>query len=454
MKKKRSVRRSRRLFKRGAYKKTILSNGLTIITENHPALQSVSMGVWVKAGTRHERPRETGISHFLEHMLFKGTEKRSALDIAVEIDRVGGEFNAFTTREYTCFHLLLLKKDLALGLEILSDILLHSKFDAEEMERERKVILQEISMVDESPEELVHDLYFELLYGKHGLGKPILGTETSVKRLRRGDLMRYFYKHYRPEQLIVSVSGNVSHQAVCKSMKALSKKQWPGRTQALGAATEASVGFGFEPAPSLRDGRWWVKRPTEQVHLVWGIEGPNYVSRDRITAAVLNMYLGGGMSSTLFQEIREKNGLAYTVYSNLSPFLDSGVFSVYAATSMKNAPLCVDLIEECVGKLGRELLTEDELQVVKENLKGTILLSSESSESRMQSIAMNEIFFGEYFEVDEVCRKIDEVQPADIRRLARKFLSKGKRSLLCMGPKPPKSVAAKLRPLFPKKFQK
>ncbi len=432
------------------FKKTVFRNGLTLLTERHTEFKSLSIGVWVKAGTRHERSHEAGISHYLEHMLFKGTENRTALQIAREVDQVGGEFNAFTTREYTCFHITLLSRNVDLAIDILSDILLHSKFDADEMERERKVILQEIAMVEEAPEELVHDLFFELLYGRHGLGRPILGTETSTRRLTRGELLRYFRKHYRPDQIIISLAGNISHEKIRKKLKLLARKEWPGRPKK--GATKKQLGF--EHAPHLKSGTWWIKRSTEQVHLIWGVEGPRYSSKDRFASFLLNVFLGGGMSSSLFQEIREKNGLAYTVYSNLSPFYDSGVFSIYAATGMKQVPLCLTLIEECVEKLKKQLLTEDELKTVKDNLKGTILLNSDDVESRMSSLAKNEIFFGKYFSVEDVCTLVDQVSPQDIRRVSRKILSQGSRSVLALGPKPSRPVYLKLRPVLPPKYHR
>jgi predicted Zn-dependent peptidase len=429
-----------RLGSRPSFKKTVFDNGLTLISERHSQFRSLSIGIWVKVGTRHELPPEAGASHFLEHMLFKGTEARTALDIAREVDRVGGDFNAFTAREYTCFHILLLDRDVSLGLEILSDIVLNSNFDAEELERERKVILQEIAMVEDSHEELAHDLYFELLYGRHGLGKPILGTERSIRRMKRADLLKFFRQHYRPDQLIVSVAGNVSHETLKKKLKPLARREWPGRPK--GSVKRKT---GDSPAPKLKPGRWWVERPAEQAHLIWGVEGPKYASRDRFAAFLLNVYLGGGMSSALFQEIREKNGLAYTVYSSLSPFLDSGVFSIYVGTSIQNVPVCLKLIEECIIKLKRDLLTEDELQVTKENLKGTILLSADNVESRMSSIATNEIFFRDHVPLEEVCRRIDEVTPADLKRVARKILRTDNTSILALGPKPSQSVRKKLR---------
>jgi predicted Zn-dependent peptidase len=419
------------------FKKTIFPNGLTLLSERNRDFRSLSIGVWVKAGTRHENSKEAGLSHFLEHMLFKGTDTRSALDIALQVDQVGGEFNAFTSREYTCFHILLLSRDLDLSLDILSDIVLRSTFDAGELERERKVILQEIAMVDESPEELVHDKFFELIYGRHGLGRPILGTESSIRRFKRADTLRFFKKHYRPDQLIISVAGNISHEALKKKIKPLARsRNWNGR----GESTVKKP----DPAPAIRGGFWWLPRPTEQVHLVWGVEGLPYASKDRLAAFLLNVYLGGGMSSALFQEIREKNGLAYTVYSSLSPFVDSGVFSIYAATGPSQVALCLKLIEECAAKLKNHLLTEEELQVIKDNLKGTILISSDSVETRMSSIAKNEIFLGEYVSVDDVCQLIDKVTPQDLRRVARKLFRDGKRSILAMGPKPSRAQRAKL----------
>lgn len=425
---------------RSKFKKTVLGNGLTVLSERDSRFRSLSIGIWLKAGTRHERAHEAGVSHFLEHMLFKGTPSRNALKIARDVDRVGGEFNAFTAREYTCFHILLLDRDVALATEILSDVLLNSAFDAEEMERERKVILQEIAMVEESPEELVHDLYFEKIYGRHGLGRPILGTHASIRRMRRGDLLRYFHKHYRPSQTIVSLTGNVSHEQLIKKLRPLSRKDWPGRSRKKSSKSE----LGFEPAPSIKGGRWWIERKTEQVHLVWGVPGPKYAHRDRFAAFLLNVYLGGGMSSALFQEIREKNGLAYTVYSSLTPFYDSGVFTIYAATSQAQIPLCVKLIEETVAKLSKDLLPDEELTVIKDSLKGSILLSSEDVESRMSSLAKNEIFFGRFSPLEEVLKQVDSVTPADIRRVARKILSSPDRSIMALGPKPSAKVLRKL----------
>jgi predicted Zn-dependent peptidase len=420
------------------FNKTVFPNGLTLVTERVPEVRSLSMGAWVKTGTRHESPQEAGVSHFLEHMLFKGTKKRSALDIAREVDRVGGDFNAFTAREHTCFHLLLLDRDAGLGTDILADVILNSSFASEELERERKVILQEIAMVDESPEELAHDLYYENIFPQHGLGRPILGTERSIRKMKRQDVLGYFKRHYRPDQLVISVTGDISHEAVRRKLGPLIRAKWPGRP----GKSPKNPGLG--PKPEFKHGTWWSVRNTEQVHLVWGMRGPEYTSRDRFAAYLLNVHLGGGMSSSLFQEIREKNGLAYTVYSSLSPFDDTGVFSVYAATGPSQVPLCLRLIEQCVERVRKDRLSTEELEISKDNLKGTILLSADNVESRMSSIARNEIVFGRYIGVDEVCREIDAVTPEQIRRLARQLLGDGSRAVLAMGPKPSAAVRAKL----------
>jgi predicted Zn-dependent peptidase len=439
---------------RPKFGKTVFHNGLTLLTERHPEYRSISMGAWVKVGTRHERPRESGVSHFLEHMLFKGTEGRSALDIAREVDHVGGDFNAFTAREYTCFHLLLLSRDTDLGLKILGDVILNSNFESEELERERKVILQEIAMVEEAPEELVHDIFFELAYssgGSHGLGRPILGSESSIRRLKRREILGFFRKHYRPDQLIISIAGNISHDKIVRKLRPLiAHPRWPGRPE--GPVSPKSMGY--EKAPKVREGCWWVVRPTEQVHVVWAVQGTTYDHADRFPAFLLNAYLGGGMSSQLYQEIREKKGLAYSVYSSLSAFKDSGVFSVYAATSMNQVGTCLRLIEESAYRLQRELLPANELKVIQDYLKGTILLSSDSVENRMESIAKNEIFMGKYVSVDEVCKMIDAVTPQDLRRVARKFFKPDRRSLLFLGPKPSPKVRKMLKPIFPKKYQR
>lgn len=441
---------SMRMTARPHFSKTVFDNGLTLLSERRPEFRSLAIGFWVKAGTRHESPSQAGISHFLEHMLFKGTSSRTALDIAREVDRVGGEFNAFTTREYTCFHILLLDRDVGLGLDILSDVVLNSSFDPDELERERKVILQEISMMEESPEELVYDFFLEMAYKRHGLGRPILGTQRSVRRIRRAELLKFFRHHYRPDQIVISVAGNVSHDVLKRSLKSLIKNKWPGRSSKISGSFAEGLGHPV-PVPQVWSGNAWIERPTEQVHLIWGVEALPYTAQDRFAAFLLNTYLGGGMSSTLFQEIREKNALAYTVYSNLSSFSDSGLFTVYAATGMTQVSQCVKLIQKCIGQLKEDLLTRDHLQMVKENLKGTVLLSSDSVEARMSSLAKGEMFHKHHLSAQELCKQIDHVTAEDIRRVARKLFLTDRSSILCLGPKPSRVLKEKLKPVLLKR---
>ncbi len=435
------------MAEQSVFNKTVFDNGLTLLSERLSQFRSLSMGVWVKVGARHETSDVSGVCHFLEHMLFKGTQSRTALQIAREVDQVGGEFNAFTAREHTCFHLLLLDRDCHLGLDILSDVLLNSRFRKDEFERERRVILQEISMVEDAPEELAYDLFFEKVYGKRGLGSSILGSKQSVKKMKRNDLVDFFAQNYSPEGLIVSVAGDVSHADLTKKLRPMIRAP-----RGLRSNHSEVSGISLTSPPRFSNGFWWIERNIEQVHLIWGVLGPHYTSKDRFPAFLLNVYLGGGMSSALFQEIREKKGLAYTVYSTLSPFEDSGVFTVYVATAMAQVPLCLKLIEECVSRLKKKALSRSELRVIQDNLKGTVLLSSDCVESRMSSIAKNELFLNKYLSPEQICEEIDAVTPADVQRVAHQLFREEGRSILALGPKVSQTVEAQLRPLQMRKI--
>jgi len=431
--------------RRKHYKRTVFRNGLVLVSERIPSVQGLAMGVWVKVGARYERLSEAGLSHFLEHMLFKGTEKRSALEIVEDVERVGGDFNAFTDREYTCLHVTLLHKDLPLGAEILNDVLLNSTFNQTELEREKRVIMQEIAMTDENYEELAFDLFFEKIYGRHGLGRRILGSGASVRRLTRGALLRYFRKHYRPDRVVVSVAGDVSHKSLAKPFRILSKLQWPGRKPQKVSAKS----LGFEPAPKMKKEFWWFIRPSEQVHLVWGVESHRLTSKDRFASLLLNIFLGGGMSSKLFQDIREKKGLAYNVYSYTSPFIDAGVFTIYVATGLNQLVQCVKLIEEAVDGLTRAKMDDHTLNTIKQNIKNTILLASDDVEHRMSTLAQNELFGHKQVSIHEACEKIDAITALDIKRVSKKLFSDKKRSVVVLGPKPTRKYVRKLRPWLP-----
>ena len=421
-------------------------NGLTLITEELRALRSLSLGVWVRIGSRHELPpREAGASHFLEHMLFKGTLTRSAQDIARAVDEVGGEFNAFTSREQTCFHLLLLDRQLKLGGDLLTDVVLNSQFAAEELERERRVILQEISMVDESPEEIAHDLFFEKIFqvGKraHGIGRPILGTRSSIQKMSRKELLHFFTRHYRPENLVLCVAGNVTHAQVKRVFAELGRsRRWPGRK-----VEKKKPPGEVTPRPVFHPGGHWVSRRTEQVHLLWGVEAPRYDSKDRAAMLILNNHFGGGMSSRLFQEIREKRGLSYTVYSHYSPYTDTGVLSVYLATKPTQVALSLKIIEEVVHELRTQPLTDKDLELARENLKGMLLLQADSAESRMSSLARGEILLGQPQSLKELCDALDGVSPRDLLRVARKYLRSDRAAILGLGQGPPKTLRKRFK---------
>ncbi len=398
---------------------------MVLVTESVPSFHSLAIGVWVRAGTRHESAHEAGLSHFLEHMMFKGTEKRSALDIAQQIDRVGGEFNAFTAREYTCFHVLLLARDYTLAVDILSDILLNSTFDEIEIERERKVILQEISMVEDNPEELAHDLFFEQAFGGHALGKPILGTRDTLKKFNRSTVYSYFRKHYAPGEIILSVAGDVDHFKVRDSLNKTLKPEY------LRVKERRKHNM---QRPRVRRGTQVIRRNLEQAHVLIGFPSVAYNHGDRFVAYLMSNYLGGGMSSTLFQEIREKRGLAYTIYSTNSAFSDSGVFSTYVATNSEGVKTCLDITAKQIEKLKNEKLDSKALDIIKQNLKSTILLNLDSVENRMTAIAKAEMFFGKQFEIDDVFRLIDQVTPQRIQALAKKIMRPDQTLLTLLGP--------------------
>lgn len=408
-----------------SFKKTQFKNGLTLVSERRRGMNSLSIGAFVRMGSRFETINTSGVSHFLEHMLFKGTTRRSAIDLVRAIEDHGGEFNAFTDREYTCYHVLVLKKEVETALQVLEDILLNSTMVRIEFERERSVILQEILMLNDSPEDMAYDLFFERIYGRHGLGRNILGSRRSIRAMKRADLMRIYGQRYQPKNILLSVSGDIPHATLAKQLGSLATKR---RYHSI--KTPRSV---MEPAPSIRSGRWWIESDTEQCHVVWGVPSFSVDSGDRFTVALLNSYLGGGMSSLLFQEIREKNGLAYNTYSYVYPFLDSGVFTIYAGTRSSQLKKCLSLIEKSVGQMKDRLMTKNELHTAKSGLQGAILLASDDVESRMLSLGRNEMFEGEYCSPEQICRKIDQVTAQDIRRVARALFS-AERSILALGP--------------------
>ncbi len=404
------------------YQKTILDNGIRVITEEIPYLRSVSIGVWVVTGSRDEQPHENGICHFIEHLLFKGTEKRTAFDIAKEIDSVGGTLNAFTGREYTCFYAKVIDKNLVLAIDLLSDIFLHSVMGVKDIEKERMVILQEIKMVEDTPDDYIHDLFNRACWRDHPLGFPIYGTSELVQSFDREKLDHFFRENYPPDRIIVCAAGNLNHQEVVRLI---------GETFGQ-IPKSAKARARSKPDPNPATHSW--KRDLEQVHFCLGTRGLPYNHSLRFTSYVLNTILGGGMSSRLFQEIRENRGLAYSVYSYLPTYIDTGLMVVYAATNESSFREAVELVLKEFSRLKEEPLERGELETAKEQLKGNLLLSLESSDNMMTRLAKNEIYFKTYLPVGMILKGIDEVEEETVQRLARDIFDERFFCLTVLGP--------------------
>jgi len=389
----------------------VLPNGLTLLTERMPNIRSVCLGVWLNQGSRHETERENGVSHFIEHLLFKGTQRRTAHEIAKTIDRIGGQCDAFTSKEYTCFYARVLDERLPVAFDLLSDIVLHPRFEPEQLEKERNVIFEEIKMVEDSPDELVYDLFTETIWKGHPLGRPIQGTVESVTALGSDLLTGFFTDSYHPESVFVSAAGNLDHDHLAR----------------LASDAFGSMGPGSPPRPiSPPEHRAEVvvrnKKELEQLHLCMGVPSFPQNHPSRYCAYVLNTVLGGTMSSRLFQTVREERGLAYTVYSSINSFADTGFMAVYAATRPEGAHELVRSVCEQLGKLKAEMVDDAELQGAKDHLKGSLMLSLESSSSRMSNLARQHIYFGRQSSLDEILEGINAVDGVAVQRLARELL--------------------------------
>ena len=393
------------------FAKSVLDNGIRIVTHDMPDNRSVSVGIWVENGSRHESASENGISHFIEHLLFKGTERRTAAQIAEEMDAVGGVINAFTSKENTCYYAKVLDENLPLAIDLLSDIFLHSSFDAEEIERERSVILQEISQSEDTPDDYVHDLFNLDFFRNHPIGWPICGRQETVNAFRRHDIVDFFKSRYRPERVVVAAAGNIRHAVLVEEMAARL-----GSSDSAVSSPLASIAG--ETAPEMGSGVYPHAKALEQVHLCLGMAGIHQTHPKRYVGYVLNTLLGGGMSSRLFQEIREKRGKAYSVYSFSSAYKDVGYFGVYAGTNLESTEEVVELITAELKKLAGGAISDAELQRTLGQLVGSTMLGLESTDSWMSHIARNEIYFGESITTDEICRRIRAVSRDDVIELA------------------------------------
>jgi predicted Zn-dependent peptidase len=408
------------------FEKTVLDNGIRVVTHDMPGNRSVSLGIWVENGSRHESTAENGISHFIEHLLFKGTERRSAAQIAEEMDSVGGVLNAFTAKESTCYYAKVLDEDLPLAIDLLSDIFLHSSFDPEEIERERSVILQEISQAEDTPDDYIHDLFSLDFFQNHPIGWPICGRQETVMQFQRSDLVSFFKARYRPERVVVAAAGNLRHAALADELAARL-----GAIQAGRRADDATIPG--EMRPEMARGVYPHVKPLEQVHLCLGMAGIHQAHPQRYAGYVLNTLLGGGMSSRLFQEIREKRGKAYSVYSFAPSYKDVGYVGVYAGTSLESTEEVVELIGKELKKLAAGEIAEPELQRTRGQLVGSTMLGLESTDSWMSHIARNEIYFGHAVSTDEICRGIRAVSRDDVVDLAGALFRGGNATLTLLG---------------------
>lgn len=405
------------------YKRTVLDHGLTIVSENIPYVRSVTIGVWVRAGSRHETAAENGMSHFIEHMMFKGTRKRDARRIAEDIDAAGGQLNAFTGKESTCYYARVLDDYLPLAIELLADMLLHSTFDVREIEKEKKVIIEEIKMYEDSPDELVHDLFADAALGHHPLGRNILGDAAGIQALERDDLLGYLEKHYTAGNMVIAAAGNVNHDEVVAEVV-----RHFGACE--GGATP-DIHQKADPGPK-RLIRW---KDTEQVHLCLGGLGLARGHRDRFALQVIDTALGGGMSSRLFQELREERALVYTTFSYHAAFQDTGLFALYAGTSPEQAGIVIDAMQAEVRRIAHEGVEGEELARAQAQLKGALMFGLENTANRMSRLAKAELFQAPYLEPDELVARIDAVRHEDTMRVGQELFGNSRTlALAAIGP--------------------
>ena len=402
--------------------KTTLDNGVRIVSMSMPHVRSVSMGVWVHVGARDESDSESGLSHFIEHMIFKGTARRSAFQIAKAFDAIGGQTNAFTTMEHTCYHARVLDTELETMVDILCDIFLNSLFDEQEVERERPVICQEIGMVEDNPEEAVHTMMGPAFYGGHPLGRSILGSRDNVLAFDGETIRRFFKRRYRPDRILVAVAGNVTHAHIVDMVAPVF------------AAIAADGDVVPRNAPTAGCDIHGRHRDLEQTHLCLGMPGLAVNDPRRFAASLLNTILGGNMSSRLFQAVREERGLAYSIYSFLTAYADSGMFGVYSAVAPPDVDACLDLIMAEIRRLKNEVVPADVLRDAKAFTTGNLLMAEESPDNQMMRLAQNEFDFDGYIPMSTVIAHIDAVTADDLRALAADLWQTGRPALTALGP--------------------
>lgn len=411
------------------YRKIVLDNRLRVVAEHIPTLKSVTIGIWVNVGSRDEQQGEEGLSHFLEHMFFKGTKRRSATQISREIDALGGEMNAFTTRETTTFYVKVLDQQLEAALELLSDLFYRSRFDSKEVAKEKQVVLEEIRMVQDDPEDLVQELHMKHTLREHPLGRSILGDAARVQRLDRKDLLAYIRAHYDPRQTVISVAGNFSWKRLEQLL-----------VRYFGASHTVNGVMRHRWPPEVSPGVLVQKKALEQVHLCMGLRGVAAGHKDRYAAHALNSVLGGSVSSRLFQEVREKRGLVYSIYSFLSTYSDGGMITIYAGTRAREVQRVIDLVRRELRRMRSRGVESKDLARVKNQMKGSLMLSLESSHSRMSKLAKDELSQGCHVSLEQMIAEIDRVTPEQVYRVGRDLLDLDHLSITALGPVSPRSL--------------
>jgi predicted Zn-dependent peptidase len=391
-------------------KKYTCQNGVRIVLEQIPTVRSVAIGVWIGTGSRNENPENNGISHFLEHMFFKGTKTRSAREIAESFDSIGGQVNAFTSKEYTCYYAKVLDNHAQYALEVLADMFFNSTFDSEELNKEKNVVNEEIKMYEDTPDDIVHDLLSQAVYGDHPLGYPILGTEETLQSFTGEKLEQYMHDTYRPENVVISIAGNVPESFINNAEKFFGSYE----------ASKEEIEY---EKPAFHATQASRKKETEQAHLCLGFEGLQIGHSDVYSLIVLNNVLGGSMSSRLFQDVREQRGLAYSVFSYHSAYRDSGMVTIYGGTGANQLGVLYETIQETLSKLRADGITEKELNNSKEQLKGSLMLSLESTNSRMSRNGKNELLLGRHRSLDEIVEQIDQVTKGSVDGMANKIFT-------------------------------
>ena len=415
------------------HRKSTLPNGIRVVTETMPHVRSVAVGIWVETGSRMEPEPVGGISHLIEHLVFKGTATRSAEDIARAIDSVGGQMDAFTAKEHTCFYVSVLDEHLPLATSLLTDILRHPLFAPADIEKEKAVVLQEIKMVEDTPDDLIHDLFAEQIWAQHPLGRPILGRWEQAKQFDRDTVLRYFQREYTPGRIVVAVAGNAEHEQVADLFAA--------GFDAWGEPTEPHT----VAPPVIRPGVHTVQKTLEQVHLLVGLPGVADLAPERYALYLLNDIVGGSMSSRLFQEVRERQALVYSVHSGQQAYRDAGLFYVYAGTDPANFGKVMNALMKEIRSLKKDGVTADELRRAKDHLKGSLMLSLESTSSRMNRLAKHELHLGSFLTIDEMLASIDGVRHEEVQALVSQVIDEEQLALTTLGPLDRRNLPSELR---------